>query len=194
MLASRILLHCISVVFGYARALASVQLCPPVSNRPIGEILAGTPPRTILMIRSTQVLDLDRCVESSSEKICNVETHAHRTTYLGSDREKTFGPTITGLIHQHIGPERLLLWDSKLRGGRPDTMKILKDTYDAWGAEGEWRCLSWARPRADTRRRHVLSVYPLQLCSSRRTLALIQRSCRAAKKQAYLHSARCGIS
>ena len=61
---------------------------------------------------------------------------------LGSDREKTFGPTITGLIHRHIGPERLLLWDSKLRGGRPDTMKILKEAYNAWGAEGEWRCLS----------------------------------------------------
>lgn len=47
--------------------------------------------------------------------------------WIGSDQEKTFGPTISGLIHRHIGPERLLLWDSKLRGGRPDTMKILKE-------------------------------------------------------------------
>ena len=58
------------------------------------------------------------------------------TPLLGSDQEKTFGPTISGLIHRHIGPERLLLWDSKERGGRPDTMKILKEAYDYWQAEG----------------------------------------------------------
>ncbi|KAL4074497.1 hypothetical protein V8B97DRAFT_2092582 [Scleroderma yunnanense] len=55
--------------------------------------------------------------------------------WIGSDQEKTFGPTISGLIHKHIGPERLLLWDSKARGGRPDTMKILKEAYDYWKAE-----------------------------------------------------------
>ena len=54
----------------------------------------------------------------------------------GSDQEKTFGPTISGLIHRHVEPERLLLWDSKARGGRPDTMKILKDVYKSWNAEG----------------------------------------------------------
>ena len=53
--------------------------------------------------------------------------------WIGSDQERTFGPTIAGLIHRHIGPERyvvvylflftgsdnhhrLLLWDSKVRG------------------------------------------------------------------------------
>lgn len=56
--------------------------------------------------------------------------------FTGSDQEKTFGPTISGLIHRHIGPERLLLWDSKVRGGRPDTMKILKEVYREWNAEG----------------------------------------------------------
>ena len=55
---------------------------------------------------------------------------------VGSDQEKTFGSEISGLIHRHIGPERLLLWDSKLRGGRPDTMKILKEAFHYWGAEG----------------------------------------------------------
>ncbi|KAH8983546.1 hypothetical protein EDB86DRAFT_2811455 [Lactarius hatsudake] len=55
--------------------------------------------------------------------------------WIGSDQEKTFGPTISGLIHRHIGPERLLLWDSKLRGGRPDTMKILKEAVHTWDAE-----------------------------------------------------------
>lgn len=56
----------------------------------------------------------------------------------GSDQEKTFGPTISGLIHRHIEPERLLLWDSKVRGGRPDTMKILKEVYHSWNAEGAY--------------------------------------------------------
>ncbi|KAF7791249.1 hypothetical protein EIP86_002263 [Pleurotus ostreatoroseus] len=55
--------------------------------------------------------------------------------WIGSDQEKTFGPTISSLIHRHIEPERLLLWDSKQRGGRPDTMKLLKEVYDRWEAE-----------------------------------------------------------
>ncbi|KAF8892609.1 hypothetical protein BD779DRAFT_1436875 [Infundibulicybe gibba] len=55
--------------------------------------------------------------------------------WIGSDQEKTFGPTISGLIHKHLGPERLVLWDSKLRGGRPDTMKLLKEAYTTWNAE-----------------------------------------------------------
>ena len=77
-----------------------------------------------------QVSYLDRYVTSA---ICH---RARLTPLLGSDQEKTFGPTISGLIHRHIGPERLLLWDSKQRGGRPDTMKILKEAYDYWKAEG----------------------------------------------------------
>ena len=56
--------------------------------------------------------------------------------FSGSDQEKTFGATINGLIHRNIGPERLLLWDSKLRGGRPDTMKVVKEAYHSWNAEG----------------------------------------------------------
>jgi hypothetical protein len=55
--------------------------------------------------------------------------------WIGSDQEKTFGPTITGLIHKHIEPERMILWDSKKRGGRPDTMKLLKETWESFGAE-----------------------------------------------------------
>jgi len=55
--------------------------------------------------------------------------------WIGSEQEKTFGPTISGLIHKHIGPDRLLLWDSKARGGRPDSMKILKEAYAYWDAE-----------------------------------------------------------
>ncbi|KAH8117533.1 hypothetical protein DFH11DRAFT_1741517 [Phellopilus nigrolimitatus] len=55
--------------------------------------------------------------------------------WIGSDQEKTFGPTISGLIYRHIEPERLLLWDSKTRGGRPDSMKILKESFYSFGAE-----------------------------------------------------------
>ncbi|KAE9365668.1 hypothetical protein N431DRAFT_549769 [Stipitochalara longipes BDJ] len=55
--------------------------------------------------------------------------------WIGSDQEKTFGPTITGLIRKHIEPERMILWDSKKQGGRPDTMQLLKDTWTSFGAE-----------------------------------------------------------
>jgi len=62
--------------------------------------------------------------------------------------EKTFGPTISALIHDNLGPERVLLWDSKARGGRPNTMRILKEVYKSWGAEGEFcelHSISYAR-------------------------------------------------
>ena len=36
--------------------------------------------------------------------------------WIGSDQEKTFGPTISNLIHRHLGKERCCLWDSKARG------------------------------------------------------------------------------
>ena len=55
--------------------------------------------------------------------------------WIGSDQEKTFGPTISSLIHRHIEPERLCLWDSKQRGGRPDVMKLVRDAYHSFGAE-----------------------------------------------------------
>ncbi|THH13259.1 hypothetical protein EW146_g6937 [Bondarzewia mesenterica] len=55
--------------------------------------------------------------------------------WIGSDQEKTFGPTIAGLVYRHIGLERMCLWDSKQRGGRPDVMKLVKETYASWNAE-----------------------------------------------------------
>ncbi|KAF8201012.1 hypothetical protein BJ912DRAFT_1019923 [Pholiota molesta] len=45
--------------------------------------------------------------------------------WIGSDQEKTFGPTISNLISKHLGPER----------GRPDTLKLIKDVYKSWNAE-----------------------------------------------------------
>ncbi|CAL3968126.1 unnamed protein product [Diplocarpon coronariae] len=55
--------------------------------------------------------------------------------WIGSNQEKTFGPTISALIHNNIEPERMILWDSKERGRRPDTMQLLRDTWKSFGAE-----------------------------------------------------------
>ncbi|KAJ7039067.1 hypothetical protein C8F04DRAFT_316540 [Mycena alexandri] len=55
--------------------------------------------------------------------------------WMGSDQAKTFGPTISALIHDNLPPTQYTLWDSKERGGRPDVMKLLKETYISWGAE-----------------------------------------------------------
>ncbi|KAJ7502937.1 hypothetical protein B0H11DRAFT_2223042 [Mycena galericulata] len=55
--------------------------------------------------------------------------------WMGSDQAKTFGPTISALIHDNLPPEQYTLWDSKERGGRPDVMKLIKETYVSWGAE-----------------------------------------------------------
>lgn len=40
--------------------------------------------------------------------------------WIGSDQEKTFGPTISGLIKRNLGPERMTLWDSRQRGSPRD--------------------------------------------------------------------------
>ncbi|KDQ59517.1 hypothetical protein JAAARDRAFT_174886 [Jaapia argillacea MUCL 33604] len=55
--------------------------------------------------------------------------------WIGSDQEKTYGPTINGLIHRHIDPSRCTLWDSTQRGGRPDVMKLIKEVYASWKPE-----------------------------------------------------------
>ncbi|KZP29258.1 hypothetical protein FIBSPDRAFT_1038934 [Athelia psychrophila] len=54
--------------------------------------------------------------------------------WIGSNQEKTFGPTVSGLVRS-LGPERATLWDSKQRGGRPDTMQLVKDIHASWEAE-----------------------------------------------------------
>jgi hypothetical protein len=63
--------------------------------------------------------------------------------WIGSDQEKTFGPTIAGLIRDHVEPERMILWDSKQRGGRPDTVRLLRETWDSWGAEVIFITSNW---------------------------------------------------
>ncbi|KAF9039444.1 hypothetical protein BDZ89DRAFT_945396 [Hymenopellis radicata] len=63
--------------------------------------------------------------------------------WIGSDQEKTFGPTISKLIYKNLGPERFTLWDSKKRGGRPDSMKLISDVYTSWGAEVVFITSNW---------------------------------------------------
>ncbi|KAJ7076832.1 hypothetical protein B0H15DRAFT_790089 [Mycena belliarum] len=55
--------------------------------------------------------------------------------WMGSDQAKTFGPTISALIHDNLSPDQYTLWDSKERGGRPDVMQLIKEVYVKWGAE-----------------------------------------------------------
>ncbi|KAJ3541713.1 hypothetical protein NM208_g4477 [Fusarium decemcellulare] len=55
--------------------------------------------------------------------------------WIGSDQERTFGPTISSLIHKHIEPERMVLWDTKKQGRRPNIILLLKETCKSFGAE-----------------------------------------------------------
>ncbi|KAE9408731.1 hypothetical protein BT96DRAFT_913857 [Gymnopus androsaceus JB14] len=62
--------------------------------------------------------------------------------WIGSDQEKTFGPTISGLIHNNL-EGRVTLWDSKKEGGRPDTMELIKSIYTSWNAEVVFITSNW---------------------------------------------------
>ena len=57
--------------------------------------------------------------------------------WIGSDMEKAFGPVLFDMIHRTIPKERYILFDTKKEGRRPDTMKMLKDIYVAFKAEGK---------------------------------------------------------
>ena len=51
--------------------------------------------------------------------------------------EKTFGPVLFDMIKRKIPKERYILFDTKKEGRRPDTMKMLKEIYVAFQAEGK---------------------------------------------------------
>ena len=55
--------------------------------------------------------------------------------WIGSGQIATFGPTIAGLIHKHLHPGRVTIWDTKERGGRPDTAKMVSEICKIWEAE-----------------------------------------------------------
>ena len=57
--------------------------------------------------------------------------------WIGSDMEKTFGPVLFDMIARTMPKERYILFDTKKEGRRPDTMKMLKDIYIAFKAEGK---------------------------------------------------------
>ena len=69
--------------------------------------------------------------------------------WIGSDMEKTFGPVLFDMIKRRIPKERYILYDTKKEGRRPDTMKMLKDIYVAFKAEGEPVLLLHSAAEAD---------------------------------------------
>ena len=52
--------------------------------------------------------------------------------------QNTFGPILFDIIDRQIPKERFVVFDTKKEGRRPDTMKMLKDVYVAFKAEGEF--------------------------------------------------------
>ena len=56
--------------------------------------------------------------------------------------EATFGPVLFEMIARRIPQERRILFDTKKEGRRPDTMRMLRDVWEAFGAEGEC-CCGW---------------------------------------------------
>ena len=105
--------QCSSAVFVSVLGQVSVLHYPPVSKIPTGNY------------RHSLLLYL----------IYQLTIRIRFLIWIGSDQERTFGPTISRLIHDNIEPERMILWDSKKRGGRPDSVQLLKDTWHSFGAE-----------------------------------------------------------
>jgi hypothetical protein len=56
--------------------------------------------------------------------------------WIGSDMENTFGPVLFEMIERRMPKERYIVFDTKKEGRRPDTVKMLKDIYKAFEAEG----------------------------------------------------------
>ena len=105
------LLLCTVAAFGSAQVQVLERPCPPAFRVQTGQFMSCYRHKAADLLRRFLI-------------------------WVGSDQEKTFGPTITGLIKKHIEPERMILWDSKKRGGRPDTVQLLKDVWKSWNAEG----------------------------------------------------------
>lgn len=56
--------------------------------------------------------------------------------WIGANMEETFGPVLFDMIKRKIPKERYIVFDTKKEGRRPDTVKMLKEVYDSWNAEG----------------------------------------------------------
>ena len=123
------------MAFGYAQVPVLGLPCQLASSLLIGEIYSGLPMVEIILTGCRFLIWIGETILTAPIRQAT-DADDHWSRYLGSNQEKTFGPTISGLIFDHIGPERCLLWDSKREGGRPDTMRILKRVYNSWRAEG----------------------------------------------------------
>lgn len=99
--------------------------------------------------------------------------------------EKTFGPVLFDMIHRTIPKERYILFDTKKEGRRPDTMKMLKDVYVAFKAEGEV-----FRP---SQRENIIYRRLPQPSSLLPTPLVTQSSCEVARRTACTLSAPFGI-
>lgn len=104
--------------------------------------------------------------------------------WIGSDMEKAFGPVLFDMIARTMPKERYILFDTKKEGRRPDTMKMLKDVYVAFKAEGEF-----PNPLMQT---ISLTQHSLQSSSSLPTLRVTLSSCKAARRTACTHSVLSG--
>lgn len=56
--------------------------------------------------------------------------------WIGSDLEGTFGRVLLDMIERKMPKERYILFDTKKEGRRPDTVRMLKDIYEIFMAEG----------------------------------------------------------
>jgi len=56
--------------------------------------------------------------------------------WIGANMEETFGPVLFDMIKRKIPKERYIVFDTKKEGRRPDTVKMLKEVYQSFQAEG----------------------------------------------------------
>ena len=56
--------------------------------------------------------------------------------WIGPNLESTYGKEIMQLICEKIPENRRLIWDTRGPLGRPDVVRLLKETHQYWEAEG----------------------------------------------------------
>lgn len=90
------------MAFGYAPVPVSGLPCPLASSLPIGKIYTGSRIAEALLIHCTRYLIW--IGEAHCRALTWQAADDEVSPYPGSDQKKTFGPTISGLFHRHIGP------------------------------------------------------------------------------------------
>lgn len=111
--------HCTSAASEFAPERAWAQLSQHVCRYvSISRLDKGPGRWSPLWAESTLVSSLSRLFCGQGQVIIYIYLLYRYLIWIGSDQEKTFGPTITSLVYKHLGPERYTLWDSKARGSR----------------------------------------------------------------------------